>query len=265
VIRGWWLAGVCSCNWMYGLDETRLQDAQGIDAPAVCTTNTALQFARQARQAVLQDCRDYTFVGDRAVAHCGYVYTGAIAEGPVDGTLVNVTIAPTEPEATIHRPRLMPDGELLVSQRFVDGHELVSVYERAASGWGWSRDLPFTLGADDRAGVPSRGPARQLFITRRSFLEVAVEGQDNQWTITALPFTAFGVSKVHTAIHLSADGTRAVFAGDGAIHYAVRKSVDVPFSGAYRLELPDVPDPFLAADCSRIYFSGLESIFFVQR
>lgn len=259
-----WLVILCACNQVYNLDPTTLQDARGIDAPARCT-NEPLVFNPQAQQIVLRSCRDYTFAGETAVALCELQFgVWKVAEGAIDGPLVDVEITSSRTGTTIVAPRLTPDGELLVAQRATGGTASLSLYTRN-NGWTWSRDLPFTLASSDHAGVPSRGPRRHLMISRTGTFEEVVEGDNNTWTSTPLSSSVLGVTDVLTPINLSADGLRAVFGAPEEVRYAVREDIDMPFSGSHVLDVPLVLDAVLAEDCSRLYFSGLESIFYVQR
>jgi hypothetical protein len=257
---------VCACNSIYGLDATRLQDGAGPDAPAVCL-NGPLAFDPQVRQIVFDDCTDYTFAGGKAVALCDlFSVTQRLAEGPIDQALETVGITPHRQGSEIVMPRLTPEGELLVGQRIIFGTStILSIYTRGSDSWVWNRDLPIPdLNSEEYVGVPSRGSAHRMMIKRGSRVDEAIEGDSNTWTIVPRPFSDFGVQGIRGPINLSADGLRAVFLGDGGMRYAVRAGVDAPFT-SYPLDVPLVTDAVLSEDCARLYFSGLESIFHVQR
>lgn len=262
---GWLLLLACSCNEVYGLSPTQLVDGRSIDAPARCTGET-LVFSPYVRESVFRECTDYTFVRDTAVAACGAYHLRTIAEGPVDGPLADVAIEPSIPNALFSEPRLTPDDDLLVTQRSTNQPtKTVSVYRRA-NGWVWDRDLPFMLSTFEFAGVPSRGPQRHLMITRNTVVEEFVDDGNGGWTLfVTQPASMFGVVAFDSPMHLSADGLRAVFSSGSSVHYTVRERVSEPFSGAFPLDVPVTHDMFLSEDCGRLYFSGLERIYHVQR
>ena len=72
---------------------------------------------------------------------------------------------------------------------------------------------------------------------------------------------------------MTTDGLRMVFGGlqlggsGQAVFYADRGSLDARFGTASVLDgVPaTVTDAYLSEDCERIYFSGLQSIFYEQR
>ncbi len=260
----WLFLLACSCNEVHGLATTQLVDGRGIDAPARCSMDTPV-FAPNVRESVFRPCTDYTFAGGMAIAACGItITTSRIAEGPIDGPLADVAIMPSVPDAVLSEPRLTPDDDLLVTQR-TSSTKRVSVYRRA-NGWVWDRDLPFTFATLEYAGVPSRGPQRHLMITRSSMVEEFLDDGNNNWSLARTqPASVFGVENFGSPMHLSADGLRAVFSAGSSVQYAARPSVDVPFAGSSPLEVPLARDMFLSEDCSRLYFSGLERIFYVQR
>ena len=255
---------LCACNQVYDLGPTTLQDARPIDAPARCLGE--LGFEPQLRQVVFRECNHYTFVNDRAVAACGAQFDLRIAEGDLDGPLVDVELTLTVPNARLGQPRLTPDGELFVIQRLPDGSGTASVYQRSEAGWTWSRDLPFVIGILHTVGVPSRGPRAHVIVNHASTFEEAIDDGNHVWSSTTYPATQLGVDGLGGGtINLSSDGLRAVFFARESIRYAVRSTIDEPFSGSVPIDAPPAIDPFLSEDCSRLYFSGLESIFYLQR
>lgn len=270
-MRVWWLFALGACNWAHDLAPTQLVDAPGPDAPARCTTDGPPPFSLRVTQAVIQSCADYTFQGSTAIAACGSLTATTLAAGPLDAPLAPLAITPTVAGAYLTAPRLTPDGELLVHQELLPGRTSTASIYAEDDGWRWRADLPFALGALERVGMPSRGPRRHVMVTRLDRVEEAIEDGTGAWTSTTLPFPALGVVKVNGAIHLSADGLRAVFAASTddpdprTIRYAVRASIDTPFAGSYPLAVPVAGDPFLTDDCSRLYFSGLDSIFYAQQ
>jgi len=78
-----------------------------------------------------------------------------------------------------------------------------------------------------------------------------------------------------SAPNLSPDGLRLVFSATvmvsqssvTGVMYASRDSVTTPFTYGEMVFLQGPPaeaeTPFLTEDCSRVYFSGLESVFYV--
>ena len=268
-MRACWLLCLGACNWVYGLDQTRLPDPPGPDAAPRCSASGALAFSPRVTQAVIQECTDYTIQGTMAIAECGSGFlTTKLAGGPVDAPLVPIDIAATRLNAHLVAPRLTPDGDLIVHQELPTRSSVASVYRRDGEGWTWQSDLPFALPPFARAGLPSKGPRRHLMVTYADHIEEAGDDGTGNWTTTSSPFGALGVTKVNSAIHLSADGLRAVFTGATTlpeVRYAVRSRIDAPFEGSFPLTVPAAMDAYLTEDCSRLYFSGLGSIFYVPQ
>jgi len=80
--------------------------------------------------------------------------------------------------------------------------------------------------------------------------------------------SALRASGVRVSLAESADGLRAVFTGATTlpeVRYAVRSRIDAPFEGSFPLTVPAAMDAYLTEDCSRLYFSGLGSIFYVPQ
>lgn len=265
------LVWACACNWAYGLDPTQLADAPGPDAPPRCTTDGPPAFSPRVTQAVVQPCHDYTIHEHTAIAACGGPFQLVLGEGPIDAPLRPIDIAPTRAEATLVSPRFTPEGELLVHQQTIDRISIASIYRRDGEAWTWSYDLPFALERFELAGMPSRGPQRHLMVSRTTQFEEAIDDGTGTWTTAVWPATILGVDRLHGPINLSRDGLRAVFvgtSGDTALtRYATRPQIDVPFAGSYVLDVPvaSPPDNFLTEDCSRLYFSGLDSIFYAPQ
>lgn len=84
-------------------------------------------------------------------------------------------------------------------------------------------------------------------------------------------FAELGVYSMFQVPSLSENGLRLIYSGEDsqAIQHAtynVRASIADRFTRPGSLpELPRVYDLYMNTDCSRIYFSGLSSVFWVMR
>ena len=273
------LVAVCSCNEVFGLHATREIDAQQFDATTDAPPNcppigTVPEFARRLHQAVTQNCVNYTSSesANVAVAYC--LDVDQIADGEVDGPLSPSTFVPA---VNGSEPRLTPEGdEMWIRQR--TNTPIFTVYKHDSSHtWLKLRDLTVvTSSQDDSISAPTRrGPGGRRFV-RYAFAEFRLyEYLDDGTTATPVHVyttTALGVQFLLFP-NLSADGLRLTFVGAlqssassaGVTLYADRASLSDLFVTAVAIpSAPVVDDPFLTADCGRLYTSGLGSIFYAQ-
>lgn len=274
----WLLALCCGCNEVFGLRQTIAIDAQQFDAPAdapyACPPPGAQpMFAALLYQVIAQNCISYTTSAttNRAAAYC--LDIDAIADGVIDGVPEKTVMTP---EGNFDWPRLTPEGdEMWVRRR--DGTGKIAVYGYTSEHqWTWIRDLALaSTGVDDIITTPSRrvdGVRHFLHyaFSERTLYEYTDDGA-TQTFVRAYDATALGIYFVQFP-NLDADGLRLVFVGQGVdtnfaqTFYADRAQLADPFVAALPLTTAPVAyDPFLTADCSRLYTSGLGSIFYARQ
>jgi hypothetical protein len=270
-----WVVLGCGCNQVFGLNETVAQQFDApIDAPFTCpAAGTQPAFTTVLNQAIAKNCISYTtsVTADRAAAYC--VDIDAIADGVVDGIPERATLTPAD---QVDWPRLSPEGDELWVRRRTPTTSFAIYQYVSAHNWRKVRDLALGgVGQDDIITTPSKriGGARRF--VRYAFGEFRLYEYSDDGTTPTMIRTydaqALGVYYVQFP-NLDADGLRLVFVGQSSgstfaqTFYADRASIDEPFTTATPLATAPVAyDPFLSADCGRLYTSGLGSIFFAQQ
>jgi hypothetical protein len=275
------------CDSVFGLDPTQplTRDAQQFDAPidapfACAPIGSTPQFSTLVHQVFHQDCRDYAFSTSAgfAVASCqDALFATQFASGPIDHPLPLVSISLTPSDAQINRVWLAPAGDELFVLTYSSSLTLYTVltYTHQPDG-SWSRGADFTTApAYFQLSAPTRGPTPHIVRTFPSDpnLHELAEMSPGSWVEVAVHSLAeLGVSYPDNP-HLSSDGLRLLMVtalanrlGETVVAYTDRASLGAPFRPAVALtDVPNVPDAFMTEDCSRIYFSGIGSIFYVQQ
>lgn len=270
---------LCGCNQVFGLRETIANDAQlfdaPIDAPFACPTpGMQPQFSKVLHQVITKNCQAYmtSLESNRAVAYC--VDTDQFVDGEVDGDPQPTTLTPA---GTYDWPRLSPEGdEIWVRDRSVPPKFAVFQWQ-SDHHWAHVRDLDImNVARDDYITAPSRKVAGRRRVVRYAFSEFKLYEYDDDGTTSPAVRTYnlqadLGVDFVSFP-NLDASGLRLVFVGQQSgtsftqTFYADRANLDDAFSQAKPLlAAPLAYDPFLTPDCSRIYTSGLGSIFYAQQ
>ena len=275
---------VCGCNQVFGLKETVALDAQQfdapIDAPFACPGPGAQpQFSKVLHQAIERNCQGYMTSpeSDRAVAYCFDVggAFGGIVDGKVDGDLQLTTLTPA---GSYDWARLSPEGnEIWVRDRSSPPKFAVFQWQ-SDHQWTHGRDLTIAnVARDDYITAPSRAVGGKRRVVRYAFNDFKLYEYDDDGTATSPPIRSYDVnvdlgSDFVSLPNLDASGLRLVFVGEtpgtsySQTFYADRASLDDAFSIAKPLATAPVAfDPFMTADCSRIYTSGLGSIFYAQQ
>lgn len=267
---------LCGCNPLFGVDETQLRppvyfDAP-IDAPFACPpVGTTPVFTQLLRQAVLQPVSEYTT--SATIATAVSVLDG-VMEGQVDEQMhpANGFSSPaclTCPQYS--SPRLTPEGDGLYLVQETQAVEQVALFRREVDGWKFAQGFP-SLPVGFLSSVTD-GPVRRVMTTDPNTGNLAeYEITDAGSAIAIGVYTAadFGVGSV-SAPMLAADGLRMLLVGandrgSGTMMYSDRATRLDRFSAARELVgVPPEPGSFLNADCSRIYLSGLGSVFYAQR
>jgi hypothetical protein len=270
------LLALAGCNSIFGIERTKAlphSDAQQFDgqpdAPFACPpTGTAPKFSVYFKQVVPQgDCDHYTIGGGAAVATCltsVEVTSAHLDESQADAPMMT-DVVPNVPYAM-----LSPDGLELWA---VTTTGVLSVYTPAgADTWQFSYDA-FTIGSFITATVPMPiGNPRRVLVSALGEIHELDELAPQVWQDFAQYQLLPTPGTVDSPPQISPDGLRVVFHGatGGAtpvmgVYYADRANLSVPFNPAVLLVGPpeQAGTPFMTPDCSRIYFSGLGSVFYV--
>jgi hypothetical protein len=280
-----WLLVIAGCNRIYGLDDTQRLDAQDEGPPPSCPEVGAPRYSRVLKQPITQNCREYTTNEDMtaSLATCTSIMVIGSAMSradAVDAPLAPFAIEPTAAQRTFTYPRLSPEGDRLVVEQLYNGDgfdqpPLFSVYALENGTWQHDHELvdPMLVAGTEAFGTPSRRPARiiRVELGTTSFTEL-VEDPPGTWRTNGrnYPPNHFGITDFSSPVNLSPDGLRIVFAARinnvAGTFYASRRTLDEMFGPATQLEgVPPVVDPFMTANCGRVYFSGLgTSIFYAE-
>ena len=281
------LLALAGCNTVFSLEPTteRISDARyfdaPIDAPFACTPLGAAppRYSRALHQ-ITQDCTDYSASPSTGLATvlCRESTQVLVEEGPLDGPFVPSVGIDSGPGLAVAHPRLSPEGdELFTIQSPSGGPGVLVAYARQSNG-SWLRaydvTIPFAVPSSARIGRVTRGPARRVMIGVYDGyvheLEFDRTGASKE-VGTYGPSNLGGANYTESAPNLSADGLRMIYDtyGDTTVlfmGYADRPNVDAPFGAPRELDgVPSVFDPVMTEDCSRIYFSGVSSLLWIQQ
>ncbi|HSD86778.1 MAG TPA: hypothetical protein VLB44_04660 [Kofleriaceae bacterium] len=264
------------CNQVFDLQPTVLPPPDA--APRCPDMGSAPAISRRLVQVVRQSCTSYTFSATgRALASCA-LHTDpyfAFEEGALDDTL--------QPIALVHPqgfrmgdPRLSADGNEAWLDNFGTSGHALSVFRRTGElQWTWERDLSIADGVYAvMVGLYDAPGGRHLLVQvnptdpTSTLVERADDGTGT-WPIVLRTTSPADMGlEYFDVVGISPDGLRLVFSGDhgGAtrIFYADRPDASAAFSTA--LEIPNVPDVtslfVMTQDCTRVYFSALQSVFY---
>ncbi len=274
---------MCGCNQVFDLDSTRFVeppreffDAPS-DAPFACPAGSfAPRFSPLLHQVFQQDCKDYVISTEaqRAMALCldPDTFEWRAAEGPIDGVLTPVPSF-DDPIFQLQFLRLAPEGDELIAVYYATARYEFRTYQRMPSGtWIRAADFGTTMSYLDISG-PSRRPNRHVLRTGSDQqLHEFVQDAGGLWTeVAAFTASELGVTFPGSP-KLSADGLRLLLtaapptASATRVMYSDRPTIQDRFRTAQPVEgVPRVLDAYMNDDCSRVYFGGLESVFYVQR
>lgn len=273
-----------ACNEFFELQSTAAQppiDAQYFDMPLdasfMCPPiGTTPRFSQLLHQPIFQTCTDYTVdINGRAIAYCNKDFYG-IAEGTLDMPMTPAT-GFVFGDVPLSFPRLTPEGDDVFvsrqSDRSTPGE--IHVFHRQGAMWSHTYQLqaPFTLSAGARIGTPTFGPVRRLMmIDLDTLYELDVDGAGNATVHDQYTTADLGATFVSSAPNLSPDGLRMTIAGiatDDQVSrtlYTDRASTSARFRTVDAIDaFAFAHDPFMTADCARIYFSAAASVLYVQQ
>ena len=283
MIRAWLLLLV-GCDQAFGLNTTHPIDGHGIDAPFNCPPiGQTPKFAVGLHQLpALGGCRYLRVAGSRAVASC--FPGGGVWEGPAEGPLAPIAALGISGGVTYDQAHLTPEADDMfvhstVPIRGNQSNEVVSVYHRGSpTMWTHTYDPAIPMATQDQLGTLTAGATGRRLV-------MWVHATDSYAEFISDGGTGWTAGPVHSGAELHAsglgtpalttDGLRMIFSGmpEGsmtrAILYTDRASLTATFRAADVLE--GVPallyDPFLADDCSRVYFSAdeIDAMFYAQQ
>lgn len=295
------LALLCGCNPVFGIDSTELIDAPPppppIDAPIpfACPEDgtapvfgTSLTMVPEAR-----DCVAYTTTPTgTAAAVCGG-FTAVVMTGAVDTPLAPVTLDPATMNY-IEGVRIAPEGnDVYVAHYDVNWTRVTTRYQAVDGIWK-QQGKSFTPERADgysMMSTPTQGAARRAVIQAYDvnfaleLLELE-ETADEGWVPKrSTPLADLGVTAVFQP-SLSPDGLRLVFIDTGyqsptmgdalppsngntmqPVFYTDRADLASPFRPAKMLEtVPGLVQwPYMTPDCGRIYFSALNTVWYLEQ
>ncbi|HSD86777.1 MAG TPA: hypothetical protein VLB44_04655 [Kofleriaceae bacterium] len=272
------LLSLCACNQVFDLTPTSLPPA---DAAPRCPDSGPPPFSNRLVQAATQPCDNYSYstVTHRALAMCSYEAAPyrRLAEGPVDGMLDEVPIV-SPSGLRLDYPRISSDGSeaWFLAQDTATFKFTFSVFRRQRdSVWTWSHDVDLSAGKEAViVGRFDTSEGKRLLLQigpggNPSTLEERTDDGSGTWNtvLRTASFDALGVA-YFDVLGVSPDGLRLVFAGEigstRGMFYADRPDASSDFSPAVPLD--NVPAAssvyYLDADCSRLYFSAIGSVFY---
>ncbi|MGE5185876.1 MAG: hypothetical protein ACM31C_27655 [Acidobacteriota bacterium] len=283
------LLGLCACNEIFGLSGTKTRgiDAQYFDAPAdapyTCPpAGVQPGFDRLLHQVIEQDCFGYTIstLSGVAVATC-YDPGTQIESGLIDQPMTPVVLQTKFPAGYWYNAVFTPDHDMFVTayDMAATAYSFVSFVRGGDGTWtdGPAITWPFVWASGDTLTVPSHAPGRHMLYFRQpdnAWYEIA-ETAPSTWALArAMPYKAadLGVAYVYE-LQMSGDGLRLIGYGEptGATSYSIvyasrpRLDADWPPLQPLATAPGGATTPFLTDDCSRLYFSGLSSVLYVQQ
>ncbi|HTL34686.1 MAG TPA: hypothetical protein VL326_16270 [Kofleriaceae bacterium] len=285
------LAHLSGCNQVFGLDDTRLVDASHpfFDAPpepppGCPPAGTQLVFAAGLTQVVFQNCRQYipSFTPGSAIAMCEED-NGSFSYGRVDNGLLpaEFDVPCAQLPNSCYQIRSMPEGSDALLSWFEDATlstKLTRLRRDAEGKWHsiGAFTAPFASSfLNDDWSQPTRGPERRLIVNAPISNPVrelkATEPYDTWVEVDRYTMAQLGTLSM-TSPRLTADGLHLVFKGQPPsapmqqLMIADRASITDRFNPAMTVPgIPLVDDAVLSDDCERLYFYGLESIFYQKR
>jgi len=273
------LVGLCACNQVFGLDNTK---AQPLDAPMPMTCpaigGPPPSYSPILKQASLQYCKGYVVVGDTAYAFClDESSTPFFGSGPVDGKITPMAGFDDLPPSWFWKgAQFAPDGsEVLAVAVDTNGVLHVRIYHPHGDTWSYATDFA----AIDSAAfsAPTTTSPRHLLAIEEvdNAMHELVELSPDTWTdvgsYAPTDLEAFGFSE---APAVSPDGLRIVIDAsltDGGVEqvfYSDRATTSDRFRPFVRISgVPYVSNNTftLTENCARVYFWALQQVFYVTQ
>ena len=267
------IVALAACDQPFGIHSTVLRDG-AVDAPWQCpAAGGALAFSRVLHQAIVQPCSNFNSsqVTGRAIAMCNDGMQLRIFDGPIDGPLAPAGVDPESSDIDFSPARLAPEGDHM----YVGSFDLTNVvgalrdYERVDGGWVRRPDLPF--GQIGFTSTPSRAPERHMLFNPGSDHLEEWASIGSTWTMAQMQtYAELGIATIGTmwlsgdALHVMAAAEMAGHSGIHVIATADRATTSERFPAlTARSDIVVAGDPFVTEDCTRLYLSGLDAIFYV--
>ncbi len=249
-------------------------DCQGLDVcPALGVTPS---FSSSLQSMVDTNCWSYStsLTRDIAVAQCDWGDTAGIGWGRIDEPLAAFPNLVVGTSATYSQPRLVPEGtELFLKRNSAGTIELLRYTINENNTATLAHVLGLTFSSSLRMGMPSQGPVRRAMIDSNGIsaaeYEIAVDGSVRK--LGSYTPAELGVEGFNSSLNLSPDGLRllvaAYVAGDQVWMYSDRANLETDFLDLRPIGVTfsGTADLSMAPDCSRIYFTALNRVFFVRQ
>lgn len=277
-----WLAALCGCNQILGLDPTVAlppADAQYFDAPSdapfTCPPAGTLPLFSPVLHQIQQNCRFYSRSADWATAECRDTPT-RIAQGAPDGPFTSIGGLEDVNPFSYENPQLSPEGDELFVRYSDPGAATgtIQVFRRNGSAWlpaGMVTIDGVAISAEVAFGTPSRGPNRRMFVSNYDISDLREIELDASYhaTVVATYLPAQVDTFLRSQPNLTPDGLRIIFSVGGGVQdqvsYGDRATLADRFTIQTLQNVPTGETPFLTEDCGRIYFSSASSVLWVQR
>lgn len=263
------------CNAVFGIERTELPPPDAL--PSTCPAlGSAPHYSGTFHQLVIEDCSDYSpsFAANVAMGVC---YGGSLYSGQLDMPLTPLKVSALGSEVNLRAPRVLPEGNVA----FIDNNnfdfnngDLFAEYDAAGTTWNLVGDTGIPHGTDLGAyiGAVTRAPNRHLMWTngKDGSLHELVQSASTTWT-EAPTTAALGLPEVYDPANLTPDGLHLIVhvttTAGSAIYYSARASIDDAFPPAVALTgVPEaVTDPVMTEDCTRVYFTGVARLFYVEQ
>ena len=268
------LLALTGCNAIFDLEPTHLPDQPNFVCPPIGQTPP---FTRILRQSMARDCTAYSYTAlrGRAIATCR-TEDYAVEAGPIGGALAPVIGIPASSPAAMPLHARLSQDEQRIYVTIADNSDTAlikfRVYRRKPDDT-WQEDPSLelqtfqalmTLGAFAFDGVRDRTIVVDQ--TLGSADEYAI---GSTWEIIR-PIKAreLGVDLIQ-GMSMTSDGLRATFTGQLGVrtsqYYTDRARIEDAFRPGDRLDVPYDDLAFMTDDCSRIYLSGVGSVFYVTQ
>ena len=264
---------VCACNQTFGLHDT--QRPPGDAAPRCPATGTPPVFRAAFHQVTDQWCREYSPSQDADLAMAICNDGGSRLEsGPVDQPLAPLDLVQLAGCDFFNAyPRLAPEGD----HAFLNAAGLNCAlapgwYELARVDATWAVLGPIGLQANETLSSVTRAPHRHAMLAKAGALHEIVQRDDGSFddSLQPYPLTDLGITMLGGDSNLSPDGLRLVLRNitsddRGTLYYADRATITDRFGMPVpQPDWPDASDALITDSCGRLYFSGVQRVFFME-
>jgi len=258
-----------------GTPDDGRQGGERIASGACPAIGTAPAFSMNPTTIFDKRCKySESVAADLAVADC--VSSAGRLEGPPGGPFTTPLQIDVAAGTTLTDARITPEGDRLIALASpTSGPPQIEVYTRASGVWQSPTPLPISgLQSTDTVGTGSARSGQHLIVSHHDFNPGAFDEYrdlgNGTWDMphSYSPGT-FGLATIGQP-SLTPDGKRLVFIGDPSggsvsLYYAERASIDDAFTAATNIPVFEqfTFNPFLTADCSRLYIASAFAVEFI--